>query len=370
MKIIPQNFIMTNRRSFIRKSSLLLVASSFPLSSFLIPQNKKKLGVALVGLGYYSRDLLAPALQLTEYCELKGIVTGSPEKIPVWQEKYGIESKNIYNYDNMHEISNNDEIDVVYIVLPNALHKKYTLIAANAGKHVWCEKPMAMNVEECQEMIDTCNKNKVQLTIGYRLQHEPVTQNIIKMSQTRPYGDIQRLYAEAGFYNGANDPNHWKIHKVLGGGAMMDMGVYPLNAVRYATGLEPIAVTAKIENSRPEIMTADETTFFNLEFPNEIKAACKTTFAENINKLKVNCERGWYQLKPMQSYRGVTGQTSDNKIFTPFSGNQQAKQMDDDALAIKNGTLPIVPGEEGLKDIKVVEAIFKSASNNGKRILI
>ena len=361
---------MTNRRSFIRKSSILLAASTFPLSSFLIPQKKEKLGVALVGLGYYSRDLLAPALQLTKHCELKGIVTGSPEKIPVWQEKYGIESRNIYNYDNMHEISNNDEIDVVYIVLPNALHKKYTLIAANAGKHVWCEKPMALSVKECQDMIDSCHKNNVQLTIGYRLQHEPVTQSIIKMSQSKPYGNIQSLYAEAGFHNSARNHKHWKLHKTLGGGAMMDMGVYPLNAVQYATGLEPLAVSAKIENSRPEILTADETTFFKLEFPDGITANCKTTFAENINKLKVDCERGWYQLKPMQSYRGVTGETSDGKKFTPFNGNQQANQMDDDSLAIMKNNSPLVPGEEGLRDVRVVEAIFESASKDGKRILI
>ncbi len=86
--------------------------------------------------------------------------------------------------------------------------------------------------------------------------------------------------------------------------------------------------------------------------------------------IKVDCENGGYQLDPMQSYRGVTGETSDGKKFTPFAGNQQAKQMDDDAFAIKNNTTPIVSGEEGLRDIKVVEAIFKSANNNGSRIEI
>jgi len=171
---------MNNRRSFIKKAGLLTAISVMPACNFIIPKKKGKLGVALVGLGYYSRDLLAPALQLTKHCELKGIVTGSPEKIPIWQQKYGIASKNVYNYENMHEIANNDAIDVVYIVLPNGLHKKYTIIGANAGKHVWCEKPMAMNVLECQQMIDACAKNKVQLTIGYRMQHEPVTQQIIK----------------------------------------------------------------------------------------------------------------------------------------------------------------------------------------------
>ncbi len=362
---------MGNRRSFIKKSGLFIAASTVPYPNFLIPQNKKKLGVALVGLGYYSRDLLAPALQLTEHCELKGIVTGSPEKIPIWKEKYGIKDKNVYNYENMHKIANNDEIDVVYIVLPNKLHKKYTLIGANAGKHVWCEKPMATTVRDCQEMIDSCNKNKVQLTIGYRLQHEPVTQQIIKWRDELPYGKIKTLYAEAGFFNGAENPKHWKINKELGGGAMFDMGVYPLNAVRYTTGLEPISVSAVHENSRSDVFTADETTLFNLEFPNGITAECKTTFARNLNTLQVDCEKGWYKLKPLQSYNGVTGITSDGKRLSPFKGNQQAKQMDEDALAIINkNPRVIVPGEEGMKDIKVVEAIFKSAINNGKRITI
>ena len=332
--------------------------------------SKEKLGVALVGLGYYSRDLLAPALQLTEHCELKGIVTGTPEKIPVWQKKYGIEDRNVYNYENMHTLSDNDEIDVVYIVLPNALHMKYSVIAAEAGKHVWCEKPMAMNVTECEKIIESCKKNKVQLTIGYRMHHEPVTQQIISWNKTRPYGKPIRLSAEAGFFNGGGDGTHWKLFKELGGGAMYDMGVYPLNAVRYATGLEPVGVRATIERSRPELFEADETTIFELEFPGGIVANCKTSFSEGLNTLRTECEEGWYQLRPFQSYSGVRGTTSDNKTLSPFRGNQQAKQMDDDALAIMENTKPLVPGEEGLLDIRVVEAIFKSASQNGQEIRI
>ncbi|NJB69849.1 glucose-fructose oxidoreductase [Saonia flava] len=363
---------MENRRTFIKKSGLLVAASSLPLTAFSIPIQKKKLGVALVGLGYYSRDLLSPALQLTENCELKGIVTGSPEKIPVWKEKYGLKDKNIYNYENMHEMANNDEIDVVYIVLPNTLHKKYTLIAANAGKHVWCEKPMATTVEDCQIMIDACKKNKVQLTIGYRLQHEPVTQKITKWATEKPYGTIKHVFSETGFHNGANDPMHWKIRKEYGGGAMFDMGVYALNASRYVTGLEPIAVSAIQSNTRSHIFDADETTVFNLEFPNEITAACKATFAANIGMLHTICENGSYELKPFQSYSGVKGTTSDGKILNPSEGNQQARQMDDDALAILSGdpNNVLVPGEEGLLDIKVVEAIQKSASKNGERVTI
>jgi len=363
---------MENRRTFIKKSGLLLAASSLPLSAFSIPKKKTKLGVALVGLGYYSTDLLAPALQITEHCELKGIVSGSPEKIAMWQAKYDIKNSNVYSYENMHTIADNDEIDVVYIVLPNTMHLPYAKIAAEAGKHVWCEKPMATTVADCEQIIAACKKNNVQLTVGYRMQHEPCTQKIIGWASTRPYGAIKSIYAEAGFYNSASNPEHWKLHKELGGGAMYDMGVYPLNATRYVTGLEPIAVTATQPNSRPEVITADETTLFKLEFPEGIVAECKTSFAASINTLKVDCEKGWYTLRPFQSYSGVQGVLSDGTVLQPFKGNQQAKQMDEDALAILNKTPHdvLVPGEEGLLDIRVVEAIFASVAAGGERVVI
>src|SRR5680860_1492060 len=133
------------RRKFIHQAGLLAASTAFlpnTLWSATRPQ-KEKLGIALVGLGYYSTDLLAPALQLTQHCELKGIVTGSPDKIPAWKEKYGIPDKNIYDYEGMDKIADNPDIDVIYIVLPPSMHAEYTIRAANTGKHVWCEKPMA-----------------------------------------------------------------------------------------------------------------------------------------------------------------------------------------------------------------------------------
>ena len=119
-----------NRRELIKALAALGIATS---ASPLFAAPKRRVGVALVGLGYYSRDLLAPALQLTQHCYLAGIVTGSPEKIPVWQAQYGLKDYNIYNYGNMHELANNPDIDVVYVVTPTGTHKKFTEIAANAG---------------------------------------------------------------------------------------------------------------------------------------------------------------------------------------------------------------------------------------------
>jgi len=354
-----------NRRHFLQRS-LLGVSLAGMHSTTLRASGNKPLGVALVGLGYYSTELLAPALQLTKYCRLTGIVTGTPSKAVAWKSRYQIPDKNIYNYENFNAVANNDEIDVMYIVLPPSMHAEYSIRAAEAGKHVWCEKPMALNVVECQRMIDACRRNKRKLTIGYRMQHEPNTQKVIEFSKTRPYGKIKNVRAEAGYRE--SRVNHWKLKKEMGGGAMYDMGVYPLNASRYATGWEPIAVTAKQSTTRPEIFTAvDETMEFLLEFPNGVQAECRTSFAMGLNNLYVDCERGWYELSPFQAYRDIHGRTSDGMLLNAEIPNQQARQMDNDALAILNGTGVLVPGEEGLRDIRVVEAVHRSATE-GRRI--
>ena len=155
------------RRHFLQIAGSGLLAAHSP---FLLAQPaKKKLGVALLGLGNYSTNLLAPALQHTEHCELRGIITGSEEKIPKWQRKYGIKDANVYTYGSMAEIANNDDIDVIYVVTPTGTHKDFAVQAANTGKHVWCEKPMAMDSDECQAIIDACNRNNVTLSIGYRM---------------------------------------------------------------------------------------------------------------------------------------------------------------------------------------------------------
>src|SRR5258708_11686928 len=113
------------RRKFIWQAATGLagVALSTPASpNILIPSTKKKLGVALVGLGYYSTDLLAPALQLTEQCYLAGIVTGSSDKAEKWKKQFNLADKNIYNYSNFDPLANNPDIDVIYIVLPPSMH--------------------------------------------------------------------------------------------------------------------------------------------------------------------------------------------------------------------------------------------------------
>lgn len=353
------------RRKFISSSALISAGiSAVPLlgcSPKPVLPKKDVLGVALVGLGYYSRDLLAPALQLTKHCELRGIVTGSPEKVQVWQEQYDIPDANVYDYDNMHQIANNEDIDVVYIVVPTGLHAKYAIIAADAGKHVWCEKPMALDVDQCQSIIDACAKNDVRLSIGYRCQHDPNMQEIIRLTKEKIFGDVVAMNAAAGYMGGVG--TGWRFQKALGGGALYDMGVYTINALRHAGQLEPIAVvSAQHSTNRPEAFTeVDETTSYVLEFPDGVYGSGKTSVGEDFNILQVSCDDGSYMLSPMQTYGGLKGERTDGMIIDFPVDNQQALQMDNDALAIINNTDVLVPGIDGLRDIRIVNAIRESA---------
>jgi len=348
------------------------LASTVP---FARAGTRRPLGVALVGLGYYSRDLLAPALQMTKHCRLAGIVTGTPAKAEEWQRRHAIPDRNVYDYAGFDRIADNPDIDVVYLVLPNHLHKPLTLRAAAAGKHVWCEKPMAMDAAEARAMIDACRHHRVQLAIGYRMQHEPNTQAVMALATSRPFGPLQRIRAEAGFhgFDGASGDN-WRLDPARGGGAMYDMGVYALNAARYTAGTEPIAVTATSSIQRPEIFRGvDETMRFRLEFPDGVTADCATSFGENMNRLRAECAEGWYELSPFQAYEGVRGEASDGRRFDVAIGAtpaQQARQMDADALAILEHRPPRVPGEEGWRDMRVLDAIFASARSDGKRVEI
>lgn len=361
----PREYAHMSRRTAVRLAALgtasLLVS---PRLSFGSSPKKDKLGVALVGLGYYSTDLLAPALQLTQHCYLAGIVTGSLQKAEAWKRQYNIPDKNIYNYSNFDGIANNPDIDVVYVVLPPSMHKEYTIRAANAGKHVWCEKPMALTALECQEMIDACKKNKKQLAIGYRLHHEPHTQQWRKIVNQHLLGKVKSVGCDAGYRENRTD--HWKQKKEMGGGVLYDMGVYAIQGARLGAGMEPVAIlSAETSTTRPEIYKngLDETTKAKLEFPGGVIAEITTTFAENTNFLTIECEKGEVRMAPYSGYDGLQGSSPLGPIKYSYQAPwQQARQMDDDALSIIQGKPVMVPGEEGQRDIRIVEAIYKSAA--------
>ncbi|MGZ5287451.1 MAG: Gfo/Idh/MocA family protein, partial [Flavisolibacter sp.] len=261
----------------------------------------------------------------------------------------------------------NPDIDIIYIVLPNALHANYVERAARAGKHVICEKPMAITVDECDRMISACETAGIKLSIGYRLHFEPHNLEMIRIGQENSLGNIQKIKAE----HGMEDTEGWRINAALsGGGPLMDVGIYCVQACRYVTGLEPISVTAReLPKSKPEkFKEVEEALSWEMEFPGGLIAYCKSSYSEVQNILRIEAEKGWAELKPAYKYRGIKGAGSQGKMDFP-QVNQQARQMDDFALAIKNDRASPVPGDMGRQDVRILQAIYKSM-RSGETIML
>jgi len=363
--MIPQN---ASRRSFIRTFSagigIVIVNPSLTLGCMNHSQTKK-LGIALVGLGGYSGGQLAPALQETKNCYLAGIVSGTPSKIKDWQERYNIPEANCYDYENFDEIAKNPAIDIVYVVLPPSMHMEYTIRAAKAGKHVICEKPMAMNAAECAEMIAACKAAGRMLSIGYRLHFEPHNMEMMRLGQQKIYGKVRNIDTANGFSYGG-DPGAWRLKKAMGGGPLMDMGIYSIQGSRYTTGEEPALVTAKeINTDNPLFKEVEETLSFELEFPGGTIAKGETSFSRNYSYLRADAETGKFGIEPSYGYGGQAGKTPAGSMNFP-QVNQQALQIDDFAQCIIQKKPTRVPGEMGMRDMKVIDTIFRSV-RSGKR---
>ncbi len=329
----------------------------------------KKLGVALVGLGTYSTYELAPSLLQTKHCRLAGIVTGTPSKAKTWEKKYNLPKENIYNYDNFDSIINNKDIDIVYVVLPNSMHADFSIRAAKAGKHVICEKPMAVTTKECDDIINACKKANVKLSVGYRLHSEPYTQEVKRMVKEKTFGKVRYVAAEAAYFSDIN-PEQWRLNKSLsGGGALMNMGVYAIQSAIYGTGQNPISVMAQEFSTRPEYFKdTDETITAQFEFPDGAFGNIFTSHNVNVNRMYVSCEKGWFELDPANNYGPLKGRTSSgNEIKFPHK-RQQALQMDDFAKHILYDEINKVPGEMGKRDMIIVEAIYQSIREGGKKI--
>lgn len=333
-------------------------------------REEKKLGVALVGLGSYSTYQLAPALQQTKHCYLAGVVTGTPAKEKKWMQEYGIRKEHVYNYENFDQIASDDAIDIVYVVLPNSMHAEFSIRAAQAGKHVICEKPMALNVAECDAIIDACKKAGVKLGIGYRLQSEPYTREIKRLVREKTFGQVRFVSADAAYISRGN-PDQWRLNKALsGGGALMNMGVYSIQSCIYSCGKNPVSVSAQEFSTRPGYFKqTDETITAQFTFPGGTVGQMMTSHNASANRLYASCDRGWFELQPANNYGPLKGRTSQGDISFPHE-SQQKLQMDDFAMHILEGTPNRAPGEMGRRDMVIVEAIYKSIREGGRTVPI
>lgn len=373
----PSSSSPTTRRHFVRAlataAGVVFIPSlvSVPSLTAAEPKNpasssSRKLGVALLGLGGYSAGQLGPALQETQRCRLSAVVTGTPAKAERWQKKYDLPTSCLYNYENFDRIAENPDVDIVYVVTPNGLHRDFVVRAAKAGKHVICEKPMATTVEDCDAMIAACQDAKRKLSIGYRLHFEPHNLEVARLGRSKELGAIKKIEAYDAF---SSRGGTWRFDpKLAGGGPLMDVGIYCVQAACYASGEEPIGVTAKFPpKTDPErFREIEETITWTMEFPSGALADCMTSYNQSANLLRVEAAEGWVELSPAYSYRGIGGKSSRGKLDFP-QVNQQALQMDGFAACILEDKPTIVPGEMGRRDVRILVAIYEAA-RTGKRV--
>ena len=368
---------MNSRRDFLQKITVSAIALPFVPAYGSInmeelnnqPYQGPVLRVAIMGLGSYGTRV-AEGMQACKRAKLVGVISGTPAKIKDWQAKYDIPEKNCYNYGNFDRIKDNPDIDAVYVITPNGLHHDQVIRVAKAGKHVICEKPMALNAREGQEMIQACKQAKVRLLVGYRMHFEPKTLEVIRMRQAGELGRIMFFQGLCGFRIG--DPKQWRLNKQLaGGGSLMDIGIYAINGARYMVGEEPLWVTAQETKTNPEKFKAgvDETIQFQLGFPSGAVASCLSTYTmNNLDRFFLNGEKGFAEMQPSTGYGPIRGRSHKGELNQPHI-THQTLQMEEMAQIILNNKQPVVPvdGQEGLKDLKIIDAIYQ-AVQTGKKV--
>ncbi|MDZ8064609.1 MAG: Gfo/Idh/MocA family oxidoreductase [Nostoc sp. DedQUE08] len=343
---------------------------------------ERRLGFAIVGLGRLTLEEIMPAFAECKLAKPTALVSGDAAKANLVAQQYGIKPQNVYNYQNYDNLRNNPDVDVIYIVLPNSMHREYTVRGAKAGKHILCEKPMATTVEDAQQMIDACKQADRKLMIAYRCQYEPHHRAMIQMIRSKELGTVKVIQADNG-QNQGGDLNQWRLKRALaGGGSLPDVGIYCLNATRYLTGEEPIAISAQIFSTPgdPRFKEVEENVTFQLRFPSGILGICSTSYGfHEGRRFRVFGSDAWGQLDPAFSYNGlrmmISRKSPTNSMAENISEvrigekNQFALEIDHMADCVIQNKQPHTPGEEGLQDQKLIALIYEAA-RTGKTITL
>ncbi len=329
----------------------------------------ERVGYAIVGLGEYGTKQIIPSFAESSKSRLAALVSGSPDKAGRIAREYGVPQASVYDYKDLERLKDNPDVQVIYVILPNALHAEYVVRAARIGKHVMCEKPMATSVKDAELMIAECKKARRKLMIGYRAQYEPFNLKSIEMARGGALGKLKSIVADHGrTLNPAEPRDTWRAKKALaGGGSLMDIGIYSLNACRYLTGEEPVALQAVQYSTKgdPRFAEVEETVHFMLQFPSGVLANCTASYGwAETKRFQVFGDKMTLELDPATDYYEhkltVTDKEGTKEVKVERR-NQFALMLDHYSDCIKTDKTPKTPGEEGLRDLKLMMAIYEAA---------
>ena len=361
---------MFTRREFNRLA--VAASASHVVSPLLAQSGERKIGYCIIGLGRISMDHFMPGTLTSKNSRVTGIVSGHREKALAQAAKYGVPQSSIYTYETMDEMKNNPAIEAVYVALPNSMHAEYTIRSARAGKHVLCEKPMATTVADSQAMIKACKDANKKLMIAYRCHYEPTNLRAMQLIREGRLGKIQAIESANGFNEKAGE---WRLdRKLAGGGPLMDVGVYSLNACRYLTGEEPVEFKgySSVIDRDGRFDTVEENLSWTMKFPSGAVASCNTTYGANMNGFyRVHGTMGTLHAEPAFPYQGLhlvaqfadpaTGkQTSLDEPNHDADPSQFTSQVNYFSDCILEDKAPKTAGEEGLLDMQYMSKIYQS----------
>ena len=346
----------------------------------------RRIGYALVGLGRLSIDQILPAFATSRFCKPVALVSGHRDKALKLAAQYGIPESNITDYENYERLKDMPEVEAIYIVLPNSMHKEFTVRGAKIGKHILCEKPMATSAADCETMIAACKAANVRLMIAYRQQYEPLNLFLQQTVAAGKLGKVRSVVASNSQNEG--DPTQWRLKRSLaGGGCLPDVGIYCLNAARFLTDEEPEEVTAMTIQPRddPRFKEVESRCSFVLRFPSGMVATLTTAYdVHHSSFLRLEGTEAMAEMDPAFGYHGSklrfsklgeadsfglpgnSGQPDQRKdvIFQPDlpDKDQFALEMDHFSQCVMNNAVPHTPGEEGLQDQRIMDAVYKAAA--------
>jgi glucose-fructose oxidoreductase len=324
---------------------------------------------AVVGLGHIAQVAVLPAFaHARRNSKLTALVTDDAAKATLLSQRYRVDQT--YSYDEYDACL--EQVDAVFIALPNSMHAEYTIRAANAGVHVLCEKPMAATVEECRRMIDACRRHDVRLMIAYRLHFEEINLRVIDLVRSGRIGEPKFFNSSFSMTVRAGDI---RTKKAMGGGTLYDIGVYCINAARYLFRDEPRQVMAVSVNSGlARLKEIDESTGAILRFDDGRVATFVTSFnAADVAEYRIVGTKGQVHVEPAYEYaEGLEYElTVGDKTTRKRIGkrDQFAPELLYFSDCILQHRQPEPSGEEGLQDVRIVQALYKSAKT-GRAVAI
>ena len=327
------------------------------------PINARKVRYAVVGLGHITQVAMLPAFShAQENSELRALVSGDPAKLQELSTSYQVPLT--YSYEQYQECLHSGEVDAVYIALPNSLHCEYTVAAARAGIHVLCEKPMAVNEEECERMIREARQGQIRLMIANRLHFDSShleTVRIVASGQLgtpRIFSSMMTMQVKAG---------NVRLDKKLGGGPLYDIGIYCINAARRLFGDEPnevLAMSASMQD--PRFMEVEETTSAILRFSHgglatftcSFGAARESNYEIVGTGAVLRADPAYERSRPSTLSLIRDGQ---KKELVFHQENQFALELAEFSDCVLQGRDPVASGEEGLADVRIIQALLRSA---------